>query len=667
MNRARSNSARSTVRSALALLVTLGAVASAHAISTRYFTADTEKQFSAGELEGTAAFSHGVVRPGHSKERIELKDTALAWSVLADGNAVLVGTGNDGKVLRVEGKNVKEYVATKQLVVTALERGAGGAIYAATIPNGKIFRIDGGKLREFVTLKDAAQIWDLLWDAKKSRLVVATGPEGRLLAVSPKGAVSELHDSEAGHIMTLALDTDGSILFGTSEQARVYRLTTKGQARVVGDFPGNEVTHIALAKGRLAVAANAFPEPRVAKKKSDDDKSDGSAPKPKTGRGQIWVIDSDGSSEQVFRHSKAHFTRVGIDDDGVVYAATGKEGLVYRIEPNRFYATWLDLEEEQILDMQMNGGAPLISVGDGAALYRLQSARGKDAHWTSKVWDAGTTARFGEVSWRAKGKIAIQTRSGNTAEPDEGWSEWSHPIFTPGPIRSAPARYLQVRATLQSDDAELLAVRAYYLRSNQRALVRSISAEMKSSDSDDDGVPKRSSTYELDWDVENPDGDSLRYRLRFRHEKDTKWRPLLRDHEILTKSKYLWETSALPDGYYLVEVEVSDELSNPGPKARKAKLISEPILVDNHAPTIESLKLSGTRLTGEARDTVGPIAKLEYAIDGHEWIPFFPEDEIFDTKRERFSVELPQSARGAIVSVRVFDSAGNTRTAETQM
>ena len=652
-----------TIRTSLGVALTLGAIATAHAVSTRYFTADTEEQFSAGELDGTAAFSHGVVRPGHSKDRVELKDTALAWSVLADGNAILVGTGNDGKVLRIEGDNVKTFVETKQLVVTALERGAGGAIYAATIPNGEIFRIDGGKLRKFVTLKDAAQIWDLLWDAKRRRLLVATGPEGRLLAVSSGGSVTELHDSEAGHIMTMALDSDGSVLFGTSEQARVYRYTGKGAPLVIGDFPGNEVTHIALSKGRVAVAANAFPEPRVAKKKTDADKSDGSAPKPKTGRGQIWVIESDGSSEQLFRHSKAHFTQVDIDGDGVVYAGTGKEGLVYRIEPNRFYATWLDLDEEQILDMDMRGKQPLIAVGDGAAVYRLNAKR-PQAHWTSKVWDAGTNARFGELTWRAKGKVTMQTRSGNTAEPDEGWSEWSHAISSPGPIRSAPARYLQVRATLQRDDTELLAVRAYYLRSNQRALLRSISAKMKSSDGDDDGVPTSSSKYELSWNVDNPDGDLLRYRIRFRHEKDTKWRPLLREHQVLTKTEYLWETSALPDGYYLVEVEASDELSNPGPTARKARLVSEPILVDNHAPSIEGLALHGTKLSGVAVDSVGPIGKLEYAVNGNEWIPFFPEDEIFDTKRERFSLELPKSAHGAIVSVRVYDSAGNTRSAE---
>lgn len=656
-----------TLRLALGVLALLASASSAaYAVSTRYFTADTETQFSAGELEGTAAYSHGVVRPGHSKERVELKDTALAWSMLRLGDSVLVGTGNDGKVLRIQGKNIKEYVATKELVVTALEQGAGGAIYAATIPNGKIFRIDGGKLREFVTLKDAAQIWDLLWDAKKSRLLVATGPEGRLLSVSTKGAVKVLHDSEAGHIMSLALDSDGSILFGTSEQARVYRLTGSGEPLVIGDFPGNEVTHLAVSKGRIAVAANAFPEPRVAKKKDDNDKSDGSAPKPKTGRGQIWVIDASGSSEQVFRHSKAHFTRVAIDPDGVVYAAMGKDGLVYRIEPSRFYATWLDLEEEQILDLDMQGDSPLVSVGDGAAVYRLKAARGKDASWTSKVWDAGTTARFGEITWRAKGKVTIQTRSGNTAEPDDGWSSWSNAISTPGPIRSAPARYLQVRASLQSDDAELLAVRAYYLRSNQRALIQSISAKMKSSDSDDDGVPKSSSTYEINWDVDNPDGDSLRYRIRFRHEKDTKWRPLLREHQVLTKSKYQWQTDALPDGFYLLEIEVSDELSNPGAKARKATLISEPVLVDNHAPVIENLKKSGNRIQGVARDSVGPIGKLEYAVDGKEWIPFFPEDEIFDTRREPFSLEIPSGGRDAIISIRVYDSAGNSRTHEIQ-
>ena len=39
--------------------------------------------------------------------------------------------------------------------------------------------------------------------------------------------------------------------------------------------------------------------------------------------------------------------------------------------------------------------------------------------------------------------------------------------------------------------------------------------------------------------------------------------PLQREHEVLTDNEYTWDAKAVPDGYYRVRVDASDELSNP--------------------------------------------------------------------------------------------------------
>lgn len=74
--------------------------------------------------------------------------------------------------------------------------------------------------------------------------------------------------------------------------------------------------------------------------------------------------------------------------------------------------------------------------------------------YTSPVWDTGGVAAWGAIQWTAQvpggSGLALQTRTGNTPNPDDGtWSPWSPPYGASGSTVSSPtARYVQVRATL---------------------------------------------------------------------------------------------------------------------------------------------------------------------------------------------------------------------------
>ena len=60
--------------------------------------------------------------------------------------------------------------------------------------------------------------------------------------------------------MALALDPNGDLYAGTSDDALLLRIDAARHGEVVYDFEGNELTAIALRDGRLAVAANNFPK-----------------------------------------------------------------------------------------------------------------------------------------------------------------------------------------------------------------------------------------------------------------------------------------------------------------------------------------------------------------------------------------------------------------------
>jgi hypothetical protein len=250
-------------------------------------------------------------------------------------------------------------------------------------------------------------------------------------------------------------------------------------------------------------------------------------------------------------------------------------------------------------------------------------------------------------------------------------------MTSPGPIRSAGARFLQVRARFPRDaDARILAVVAHYLPQNQRARIERVglerskksSSKNKSKNRSADDPPEPSAKLKLAWKVDNPDEDRLRYRLRFKSESQSRWRDVLREGEELTDDEYEWDTGALPDGWYVVEVEASDELANPEAQTLRTRRRSEPLLVDNHPPRVESIRANGARVVGRVVDGLGPIAKLEYAVDGGDFRPFFPTDDLLDTRDERFDLDLSSLDPGDhIVAVRAWDAGGNSVTAEVTM
>lgn len=657
--------------------------APAGAVSTRSFVLDDAASFGQGELEHVAVRSDGRVVPSIGTERVALPDdVGLVWcSAVGSDGAIYLGTGENGRIYRVRGSNVELFAETGQLMVSALTFGAGTTLYAGTLPEARIFSIDTAAAapatpREIVRpaptdgTAAAEHVWDLAYEASSRRLYAATGPEGRVYSVdTASGTASVWFDTLAEHVMALALGSDGALYAGTTDEALVLRITAQNRAEVVQDFPGNEITALAVRDGTLVVAANEFADP-PAPSGGGTKRSAGAAraARPRPGKALVYRIGTDGRSERVYSQDDGHVTRLELTSDGAIYAATGAEGRIVRIEADRSSAIWADVDERQVLAMSIGGASPFFATGDGAALYRV-AGEPRDAAWISRVLDGEFRARWGGLDWRATGAIRFSTRSGNTARPDETWSAWSEAMTTPGPIRSAAGRFLQIRAELPGG-SELRSVTAYYLPENQRPVVSGVGLKRaptkRDGSTDVSAPPTPSPSIPLGWSLDNPDGDRTRYRLRFRGEDQTVWRAMLEEHETLTATEYTWDTRPIPDGWYRVEVEASDELSNPLDLVLRSSSTSEPLLVDNHAPSV-TVRAAGTVISGEAVDSLGPIQRLEIAIDGGEFSLIFPEDDLFDAARERFEVDaatLNAEAGNHIVAVRAFDAAGNQGSAE---
>jgi outer membrane protein assembly factor BamB len=628
------------------------------AVGTKSFVIDTSDAFEKGTLKGTAAHASGMLTAAPALTRTPLDGVPVAYtSTVGKDGAIYVGTGSQGAIYRVTKEGAKLFADTDAALVTSLV-WADGTLYAATLPGARVFAIDGGgKAREFAKLQGADHIWALAFASKTRVLYAATGPEGKLFAIDLSGKAQQLHDDEAEHLLSLALDEEQRVYVGTSNGARLLRVSGR-TVEVLHDFPGQELDAVDVGGGFIAVAANEFPPPPPAAGDTRDLGAAARGKRMKPGKGSVFTLGFDGNVTELARFEEAHVSALAIDEKGqAVQAGLAQEGRVVRLARSGERATWVDVDERQIVSIQLDASVPHLVSSDGVAVYRMEPSKA-EALWTSAVLDAKTRARFGELVPRVHGALQWATRSGNTEKPDATWSAWSAESSTAGPIKSAAARFLQLRAKL-AEGTELYALEAYYLPQNQPARVRNVRRKGGREETKD---KPPSTAVPLTWDIDNPDEDKLRYRLFARREGEQLWRPLQREHELLEQTDYSWETRSTPDGYYRVRVVVGDEASNPEPYVARSEAVSAPILVDNRAPELLELRFEKGALVGRAVDALGPIASLELIVDNELARPIAPQDDLLDTRDERFRVPLTLIPGVHALSVRVKDAAENVAT-----
>ncbi|NJM53797.1 MAG: fibronectin type III domain-containing protein, partial [Blastocatellia bacterium] len=332
--------------------------------------------------------------------------------------------------------------------------------------------------------------------------------------------------------------------------------------------------------------------------------------------------------------------------------------------------------------LQTNEGQVSRIISDGKKLYATSSNAGKlynfggetvpEGSYESIVRDAKNSALWGRIWWNANGNVSIQTRTGNTAKPDETWSDWSAALTDSkgGQIVSPKARFMQWRANLKSS-ASLNDVSVSYLANNIAPEVLSIQLfptnvglfanppQIVDPNIENSGVdptvfglppmmaipPRRAyqrGAKALQWTAEDRNGDRLEYTLYYRGVNEQNFK-LLRDN--LRDNFFTLDGLALADGRYIFRVLAKDSLSNPLPLSLSGERISEPIDVDNTAPQVVAIgtpQVSGekARITFEASDVSSYINRAEYSIDGGEWQSVYADDGISDSTKERYTFEV---------------------------
>jgi len=681
----------------------------AGAVVTATWSVETYQQFDAGDATSAFITSTGELRPGWDTKRTALEGDAI-WSSLklADGS-VLLGSDANGAIYRLQGDAHKKVVSIPgAIAVVSLAQTSDGTVWAGAMPGNKIWKIDvaGGKVTPGAQLKDAETIWSLA--AVGTTVYAGTGPSGKLFAIAG-GTAKEVFDTDDKRITALTTTSDGAVWLGTSERALVFRLDPKsGQTRAMADFAGNEISALAAYRDGVVAAANdladtptpvgktpgqveAAEKPNAPKGQAAKPPDAGSKPGAdkdappvtdlgrkgaKKGKGALFRIGADGRLDQLHALTATYFTSVVVGGE-VVYAGAADKGRVYMVDADGSVGTAFDIDERAVSQLWMHDKVVGFATDDAAAAYRA-TGRAAQARYVSDVLDAKAVSKFGKLAWIASGKVKIETRSGNTAKPGVGWSEWQSPQQIArigggsegGKIASPTGRYLQFRVALEDDAARVRKVMAYYVPQNQATQVQEVTVE-SSADKlptlKDSAAKPRSPVLKLKWKIENPDSDDTQYTLEARRDGEANWRPISTGKTPLTATTWDWNTETYPDGWYRVRVTATDAAANSPDRSLTSTASTTMFAIDNSRPSIEALKITYPKAQARASDSLSTIAEMAFSVDDGPWQLGTTADGLFDDLGEDLRIDLPPGlARGThTLAVRVADAAGNVGSTST--
>ncbi len=508
--------ARPYLRSYILIVVAVLLAASSLSAGPGFWQAATQADFLRGEVDQLSIDEHGRLTLGPELTRVHEAGAPFVWAGVtgADG-AMYLGTGNDGKVLKVDRNGqASVFYDSTEMEVHAVAVAPSGGLFVATSPDGRIYRVDAqGQATPFFD-PDDKYIWSLAVD-RDGNVFAGTGDKGTVYKIGADGKGEKFFATKAAHAVALAFDHKQQLLVGTGAPGRVFRVDAAGKGFLLLDTAYQEVRAIRVdPKGVIYTAAQS------SRAQGGDSLTDASPvpppvtpsiPNVSTEITSISVVDSGPSSQasaslssQDRRNPTGAVFRVlpdglwdeiwapredapydiAIEPDGSLLVGTGTRGKLFRLSGDPVSAVLVTRVPAQQATMLLRAAdRTYVATANPGMLMALSANRATRGTYESDVKDARLVSTWGVIAWRASApagsKVEIFTRSGNTRTPDEAWSEWAGPYANAdgSPITSPKARYFQWRAVLTGTAAAspaLTSVSSAYLPRNIRPQVSSI-------------------------------------------------------------------------------------------------------------------------------------------------------------------------------------------------
>ncbi|MGD1094439.1 MAG: hypothetical protein ABSB35_20915 [Bryobacteraceae bacterium] len=714
------------------LLVVLCAAGAVRAVDTRLWQEVEMTDFEKGSLTRLSVASDGRLSLAPVVKELFDPSVTFLWAVARDskGNIYAAGGGLGGsksKLFMVDpaGKT-KTLAEVDGLAIQAIAIDRQDRIYVATAPDGKVYRVDATGKAEVFYDPHAKYIWALAF-SKAGDLFVATGDTGEIHRVNTSGSGSVFFRTEEAHARSLAVDSNDNLIVGTDPSGLIVRITPAGEGFVLYQAPKREITAVAVAPDGTIYASgvgNKVPSPLPAAPLAPAPVSPSpiggsntvtltparaTAPPPTlggaipavTGGSEIYHIQTDGYARKVWSHAQDLVYALTFDGRGRPIAGAGNHGSIYRIDSDYSYTRLLNVEPTQVTGFCSAPGGRIYAVtGNIGKILTIGPEIERSGTLESDVLDAGAFSYWGRLSQEIKGPgtVAFETRSGNLDRPQKNWSAWAK--LNNGRVASPPARFLQYRMTLSTSTAaspEVEEVDVAYLMRNVAPVIVDLEitpANYKFPAPTVSSTPSKPSltlpalghkashsslvssdsgptlTYAkgqvgVRWLANDDNGDSMVFQLEIRGVNETTWK-LLKDK--LHDQYYSWDSTAFPDGKYVVKITASDSPSNPPDQALSSSRETDPFLIDNTPPEITGLKgsPSGTKIeiSFHAKDALSVLDKAEFSINGGDWMVIEPTTRLTDSMEEDYHVAADRVPGEMTIAVRVSDEYDNEAAAK---
>jgi sugar lactone lactonase YvrE len=703
----------------LPFVLALAALSAAFAVDTRFWTFASKEDHDKATLKRLSLRSDGRITLAPAAKELHDAGVSYLWAVArgADG-ALYTGGGNPGattaKLFRVQNGQTTVLAELAGLQIQAIAIDSANRVYAATAPDGKVFRVGPSGSNEVFYEPKAKYIWALAFD-KSGNLFVATGDHGEIHKVTPQGQGSVFFKTDEEHARAMVVDASNNLIIGTEPSGLVMRVSPAGVGFVLHQAGRREVTAVAVAPdGAIYAAAvgtrtatpSAAPPPAPAAAPITINVTaaagPGPAPAPRlapptltpssvSGGSELIRIAADGFPHRVWSDGSEIIYAITFDKTGHPILGTGNKGGIYRVDSDLQSTRLLTLAPTQVTALTSDSnGAIFAATGNIGKLFQVGPALEKDGVLESEVLDASWFADWGRLAPKTTGTVTFETRSGNLDRPQKNWSNWA-PVN--GRATSPGARFLQYRATLTGDAAAITGTEIAYLPRNVAPRVEQIeitapnyrfpnqsltmtpsstltlagmssrSVNTQSTPSNDPGsvTLNLAKGYQgARWKAGDANGDTVHYTVEIRGKSETTWKTLKKDLAI---RQFSWDSSAFPDGEYVLRVSATDAPSNPPGKGLTDSLESDPFLVDNTPPVIRNLAATGNgnrvTITFNATDASTILTKAEYSINATEWIYLEPTTKLSDSRDHSYTVTVDRPAGELTIAVRVTDEFEN--------
>ncbi|MBC7997906.1 MAG: hypothetical protein IAF58_08180, partial [Leptolyngbya sp.] len=483
----------------------------------------TEEDFHGGKTEEVALDSRGRLSPALKEAaRTKISPEMQVWSIQPFNDMVYMSAQN--KILSWTGNSQPPALVTKLncSFIPAIGIDSKGTVYASAAPGDKLYAVRGGKAD--VLFRTGGHTVTSIYIDPNDNIYAGVAGEGKVWKYDAlQKSAKVIFDSGQAHVTSLWFSTTEKRLYvGTGEKGAVYSIDAGGNARAEYQTADHIVTGaVKDSKGNLFVTT--------------------------AGQGHFLRIKPNGEVDTL-ASSEAFYSLVHDPVTDAIYAGDAEGDITQakqeEVTDRSYFTPVAHTEQEAVSALASDGhGHLLAATSNFGGCLKFELVPSLKASYTSQIRDAQRPSKWSkiiaygtlsDVDPELTRSISIESRTGNSSQPDSSWSAWvAAQAGTEGfTVTSPKGRYLQYRLQWKAQDKPSKSTRkgrevdtvrkieVTYLPNNSSPAMSSISLQAGA---------HLSGKQEIAITASDPDKDNMLLTLELSNDEGKTWSTLTSD------------------------------------------------------------------------------------------------------------------------------------------